>query len=669
MGATTRWVLARVSREMNATPGPMPAAWQRSVWDHFDQGTQRAILRLYRSAPPQRLARAGEHLSSLHAPALVLWGEQDPYIPARFAEAYGAVLPNAEVRHAARRRTLAVARPPRARRAGRLLPRRRLTVDAACACGPSPLATIAPWRLGVAVSAPLSLAYLVIRPPSADLAAATYRSDVFARAGFTLWDNGWYGGHHVPGYSLFAPALGALITPRGCLAVAGIAAAGLFGALAARGFPPVAARAATAWFAVAVSVELVSGRVPYDLGVVTGLGALLALAPALERAATRLPNARLALALGLAALTSLTSPVAGAFVALAGVAIALATPARGYGLALAAAALVPVTLLQIAFPEGGYEPFAPSAFWPAFVTTLVAGALFARDGRRLLAVGAGLYALASLGAFATHTAMGGNVERLGALIAGPLLVGALWGRRAVLLALLVPVLAYWSLVASVRDLASLVGDPSVHAAYYAPLLGELAARAHGRPLRVEIPLTGAHWESAYVAERYSLARGWERQLDTRYGALFYGTTLSPAAYHAWLRDNAVAYVAVPDVRLDSAGRQEARLVAAGLPYLSQVWRSAHWRLYAVRDAAPLASAPATLTALGNDGFALALPRAATVVVRVRYTPYWAIVNGRGCVAPAGGGWTQIASRAPGRVVVGIRFALTRIGSHATRCVV
>ncbi len=531
-----------------------------------------------------------------------------------------------------------------------------------------PPAAIAPWRLGVAVAAPLSLVYLLTSPPSADLAAATYRSDLFARAGFTLWDNGWYGGHHLPGYSLVAPALGALITPRGCLAVAGIAAAGLFGALAERGFTPAAARAATAWFAVAFSVELVSGRVPYDLGVVVGLGALLALAPALERPATRLSAARLALALALAALSSLTSPVAGTFVALAGVAITLATPARRYGLALAAAALVPVSLLQLAFPEGGHEPFASSAFWPAFVATLAAVALFARDGRRLLAVGAGLYALASLGAFAATTAMGGNVERLGALLAGPLLVGLLWGRRAVLLAVLAPLLAYWSVVAPVHDLTSLVGDPSVHAAYYAPLIDELGARAQGRPLRVEIPLTGSHWESVYVAERFSLARGWERQLDTRYAAPFYGETLSPAAYHAWLRDNAVDYVAVPDVRLDVAGRREASLVAAGQPYLSSVWRSAHWRLYAVRDAAPLASAPATVTALGSDRFALALPRAASVVVRVRYTPYWALVRGRGCVGPAPGGWTRITARAPGRVVVGIRFALTRIGSHRTRCV-
>ena len=52
-------VLRLLSREANATPGPMPEAWLDSVLDHFDQGTQRAILRLYRSAPPAVLEAAG----------------------------------------------------------------------------------------------------------------------------------------------------------------------------------------------------------------------------------------------------------------------------------------------------------------------------------------------------------------------------------------------------------------------------------------------------------------------------------------------------------------------------------------------------------------------------------------------------------------------------------
>jgi pimeloyl-ACP methyl ester carboxylesterase len=69
-----------------------PAAIVEEAWPHFDQGTQRAILRLYRSSPEDALARAGLDLGSIDAPALVVWGERDRYIPARFADAYAQAL-------------------------------------------------------------------------------------------------------------------------------------------------------------------------------------------------------------------------------------------------------------------------------------------------------------------------------------------------------------------------------------------------------------------------------------------------------------------------------------------------------------------------------------------------------------------------------------------------
>ena len=97
MGATTRPVLRLLTRESNATPGPMPDAWLDRVLDHFDQGTQRAILRLYRSSPSPALAAAGERLGSLQAPALVAWGMKDPYIPARFGREYAKALAQAEL--------------------------------------------------------------------------------------------------------------------------------------------------------------------------------------------------------------------------------------------------------------------------------------------------------------------------------------------------------------------------------------------------------------------------------------------------------------------------------------------------------------------------------------------------------------------------------------------
>ena len=65
-----------------------------------------------------------------------------------------------------------------------------------------------------AITAVLGLGYVIAAPPSTDLAAAAYRSDLFARTGLVLWDNGWYGGHHLLAYSLLAPALGALLGPQ-----------------------------------------------------------------------------------------------------------------------------------------------------------------------------------------------------------------------------------------------------------------------------------------------------------------------------------------------------------------------------------------------------------------------------------------------------------------------
>jgi pimeloyl-ACP methyl ester carboxylesterase len=92
MGTTNRRLLRFISRESNATPGPMPESWLDSVLAHFDEGTQRAILRLYRSSPPERLAQAGTELAALDVPSLVVWGMRDPYIPARFGKAYADVL-------------------------------------------------------------------------------------------------------------------------------------------------------------------------------------------------------------------------------------------------------------------------------------------------------------------------------------------------------------------------------------------------------------------------------------------------------------------------------------------------------------------------------------------------------------------------------------------------
>jgi pimeloyl-ACP methyl ester carboxylesterase len=97
MGITDRRLLRFASRESNATPGPMPDEWIDSVLAHYDQGTQRAILRLYRSSPESALEAAGANLDRLEMPALVVWGLKDPYLPARFGRAYADALPSAQL--------------------------------------------------------------------------------------------------------------------------------------------------------------------------------------------------------------------------------------------------------------------------------------------------------------------------------------------------------------------------------------------------------------------------------------------------------------------------------------------------------------------------------------------------------------------------------------------
>lgn len=100
MGATSRFGLRQLSRAANAAPGPLPDAFVDRVLAQLDHGTQRAILRLYRTSPEERLAEAGAVLADLRCPTLVCWGDRDPYIPPRFADAYAAALGGeAEVLH------------------------------------------------------------------------------------------------------------------------------------------------------------------------------------------------------------------------------------------------------------------------------------------------------------------------------------------------------------------------------------------------------------------------------------------------------------------------------------------------------------------------------------------------------------------------------------------
>jgi pimeloyl-ACP methyl ester carboxylesterase len=92
MGTSNKFMARLLLRRLGALPADTIDEWVDEVFTDFDHGTQRAILRLYRSAPSEVLARAGERLGEIQAPALVVWGAREPFLPRRFAHALADAL-------------------------------------------------------------------------------------------------------------------------------------------------------------------------------------------------------------------------------------------------------------------------------------------------------------------------------------------------------------------------------------------------------------------------------------------------------------------------------------------------------------------------------------------------------------------------------------------------
>lgn len=526
------------------------------------------------------------------------------------------------------------------------------------------------WLPAVALSSLLALAMLIWSPPVGDLAAQVFRTELFQRAGLAIWNGSWYGGHYTLTYSLLFPPLAALLGPQvvGMLAV--VASSYLFDRLV-RDRWGVEARWATLWFAAGVVTLLADGQLTFALGVAFGLAALRWLQ--LDRPAPTLLAA---------AACPLASPVAGAF--LAGVVIAGAVEPgrrpRYLALGAGALALFITVVPNVAFPEAGEFPFAASSY--VAIPLWCAGALVLTQGvrteerqlRRVLVA----YVLGSTAIFLLPNAMGGNAVRLGALFGGPVLAAVLLSRRprpAVPKWIFAPVLAlaiagslYWQLTASVAQIARSVGDPSTSPAYFHPAAEWL--RDHGATgTRIEVPPTANHWESAYLAPKFELARGWLRQLDTTRDDLFYDDgPLTAAAYGSWLRANAISYVALPDAPLDYSSVEEKRLIVGEPSYLDLRFVSQHWRIYAVHDpkplVTPLSGAVAMTRWIGREGFALDVQQPGEFLVRVNFTPYWSISRGSGCILRRGD-WTVARATQPGVFRVDADFSVGRAWNAVT----
>jgi hypothetical protein len=511
-----------------------------------------------------------------------------------------------------------------------------------------------PWHLCTVVC--LGVLWLVVAPRSPDLAAQDYRSYLFSHFGTLVWDGNWYGGHHIPGYSLLYPPLAELLGLRLAGVLAAVASTALFGRVARVCFGPDTTLASV-WFAVAAAGDLWIGRLTFALGVAFALAAVLVLVEG------RWGRRSTALAVLCAALSAASSPVAGLLLGLAAATDVLCNRRLRYGLVLVCPVLLVVLPLQLLFPEGGFEPYGLESFLPATAVGL-AFVWALPPGQRLLKLGGALF-VAVDALCLLPTAMGSNVVRYAALLAGPLLLCAVAraggfsavGRPRWALAAVLAGIALWVVWGPVVQSTEVLDDPSTQASYYLPLREFLAARAHG-PVRIEVPFTRSHWEAALLAPEVPLARGWERQLDKRYDEAIEADPLPAALYRRWLRRNAVSYVALPDVPLDGSSVGEAALVRHGVPYLKQVFVDAHWHVYAVTGSEPLAQGPGSLVKLGHRGFTLRARSRGSFLVRVHYTPYWRVLGGEAKISKASSGWTKVGVSGPGVVEVQARFSLS-----------
>src|SRR5262245_27676186 len=85
------------------------------------------------------------------------------------------------------------------------------------------------------VAAGLSVLAWLLGWQGADAPNYLFRIDLFRRAGFTVWNMAWYGGHYTVGYSALLAPLGALVGPTALGATAAVAAALCFDRLLGAG--------------------------------------------------------------------------------------------------------------------------------------------------------------------------------------------------------------------------------------------------------------------------------------------------------------------------------------------------------------------------------------------------------------------------------------------------
>jgi hypothetical protein len=257
--------------------------------------------------------------------------------------------------------------------------------------------------------------------------------------------------------------------------------------------------------------------------------------------------------------------------------------------------------------------------------------------------------------------VGLNLTRMVWLLAAPLIVG--FGHRPDRHVVALTGLALIFPSVDVSFQLAEADSPAAKQSYYAPLLAKLGTRMNTDTTigqRVEVVEPATKGAARYVGESMPVARGWERQADMTDNPIFYkDDALNATSYRRWLDELAVAYVAVPNTRLDFASVDEAKLIAGGLPYLDNVWSNPDWTLYEVADSAPLAQHAQVLSVDGNQ-LRLWVDHRGRVPIQIRWSNHLAVLDGshavdegvpaHGCLSKAGQ-WTVLHARTQGAYVL------------------
>jgi hypothetical protein len=486
--------------------------------------------------------------------------------------------------------------------------------------------------------------YLILVPQVPDFAAQATRAAIFHQLGSVTWWPGWYGGLELPTYSVVAPAIMATIGVATTGAIASAICMGVGHVLLRGSARP---RAASVVFAATVLLNLFGGRITFLVGLAAAMLAVLAMV-------TRHP--------WLAALATVASvagsPLAGLFTGIVAAAVFLSQRTlRREALLVGVATVLSLGVLAVLFSSPGVMG-SPVGQMLLALTGLALVVVACRE--RTIRVGALIIALGLVACLVVPNSVGLNLTRMVWLLAAPLIVG--YGHRPdrhvvalTALALVFPsVDVTWQLAEA--------DSPSASAGYYRPLLTQLHARLDEQAIgqRVEVVEPQTKGAARYVGETTPLARGWERQTDVVDNPIFYNEgELTPASYRQWLDQLAVSYVAVPSTKLDFASVDEARLIAAGLPYLHLVWSNADWRLYRVAHPSPLVRNAQVISMAGNQ-LRMWVPRAGLVPIQIRWSSHLAVLDGsssappglraRGCLSQDGA-WTLLHARRTGTYVL------------------